>query len=347
MTLGSATLTTGNDNTSTIFSGTISGTGGLTKVGSGMLLLAGANSYAGPTNVNAGILNVNGSLASAVSVNAGGTLMGNGMIGGLNVLSGGIIAPGNSIGTMNVAGNASFAPGSIYQVEANGAGQSDKIVAGGTAALNGGTVQVLAQNGAYARKTTYTILTANGGVSGTFAGVTSNFSFLTPTLTYDANNIFLNLFQSAFAAGAQTPNQYAVGTTLDRANAFATGDFSTVLDALSVLSNTQGPAALNAISGQPYADFGTMNVQVGMLFMNAVGQQMALARGNTSGTGQRQALAQACEVASCDAASPWGAWASAVGGLGNVAGNGNDRPSPTISPVPRPESTIASIRAFS
>ena len=35
VTLGSATLTTGNDNTSTIFSGTISGAGGLTKIGSG------------------------------------------------------------------------------------------------------------------------------------------------------------------------------------------------------------------------------------------------------------------------------------------------------------------------
>jgi hypothetical protein len=31
--LGSATLTTGNDNTSTLFSGVISGTGGLTKIG--------------------------------------------------------------------------------------------------------------------------------------------------------------------------------------------------------------------------------------------------------------------------------------------------------------------------
>ena len=323
VTLGSATLTTGNDNTSTIFSGTISGAGGLTKIGSGTLLLTGANTYAGPTNINAGILDVNGSLTSSVFVNAGGMLMGNGTVGGLNVSSGGTIAPGNSIGTMNVAGNLSFAPGSIYQVEANAAGQSDRIVAGGAAALNGGSVQVLAQKGTYARKTTYTILTASGGVSGKFAGVTSNFSFLTPTLTYDANDVFLNLFQSAFAAGAQTPNQYAVGTTLDRANASATGDFSAVLDALSVLSNTQGPAALNAISGQPYADFGTMNVQVGMLFMNAVGQQMALARGNISGGGQRQALAQACEIASCDAASPWGAWASALGGLGSVAGNGN------------------------
>ena len=196
-------------------------------------------------------------------------------------------------------------------------------MATGTAALTGGSVQVLAQNGTYARQTRYTILTASSGLSGTFSGVTSNFAFLTPSLSYDANNVFLSLFQSAFAAGAQTPNQYAVGTTLDRANASATGDFSTVLDALSVLSNTQGPAALNAISGQPYADFGTMNVQGSMLFMNAVGQQMALARGSATGGGQRQALAQACEIASCDAASPWGAWASALGGLGSVAGNGN------------------------
>ena len=196
VTLGSATLTTGNDNTSTIFSGTISGTGGLTKIGSGMLLLTGANTYTGPTNINAGILDVNGSLVSTVFVNAGGTLMGNGMIGGLNVSGGGIVAPGNSIGTLNVAGNLSFAPGSIYQVEANAAGQSDKIIVGGTATLSGGSVQVLAQNGTYARQTRYTILSASSGLSGTFSGVTSNFAFLTPSLTYDANNVFLTLFQS-------------------------------------------------------------------------------------------------------------------------------------------------------
>ena len=92
---------------------------------------------------------------------------------------------------------------------------------------------------------------------------------------------------------------------------------------MSVLSTQQGPAALNAISGQPYADFGTLNVQGAALFMNALGQQMAVARGGALGGGQRQALAQACEIESCDAAGPWGAWASALGGLGSVAGNGN------------------------
>jgi outer membrane autotransporter protein len=58
------------------------------------------------------------------------------------------------------------------------------------------------------------------------------------------------------------------------------------------------------------------------MFMNALGQQMANARG-TASTGQRQALAQACEIAACDAAGPLSAWASALGGLGSVLGDGN------------------------
>ena len=320
VTLGAATLTTGNDNTNTTYSGVMSGTGGLTKIGNGTLTLTGANAFTGATIVNAGGLVVNGSLASNVTVN-GGVLSGTGNFGGL-VANGGALAPGNSIGTFTVNGNFTQ-NGGIYQVEVNAAGQSDRIHVGSTATINGGSVQVLAQNGTYARKTTYTILTAAGGVSGAYSSVTSNFAFLTPSLTYDTNNVFLNLYQSAFAAGAQTANQHAVGTALDRANASATGDFETVLNALSVLSTQQGPAALNAISGQPYADFSTMNVQSGALFMNAVGQQMALARGSAAAGSQRQALAQACDVAACDAASPWAAWISALGGLGSVAGNAN------------------------
>jgi autotransporter-associated beta strand protein len=328
--LGSRQLTVGSNNLSTTVSGVIAdggmsgGSGGsLVKIGTGTLTLSGANTYTGPTAVNAGTLVVNGSLASGVTVNGGGLLGGSGTVGALAV-NGGVVAPGNSIGTLTVSGN--FAQnGGTYQVEANSAGQADRINAGGTATINGGTVQVLAQQGTYARNTTYTILNARGGVSGTYSGVSSNFAFLTPTLAYDANNVFLTLFQSssAFAAGAQTPNQYAVGVVLDQLNPTATGDLGAVLNAMSVLSTQQGPAALNAISGQPYADFGTLNVQGAVLFMNALGQQMAVARGGAIGGGQRHALAQACEIESCDAVGPWGAWASALGGLGSVAGNGN------------------------
>ncbi|MDP1966386.1 MAG: autotransporter domain-containing protein, partial [Reyranella sp.] len=323
--LGSATLTAGGDNTSTTYSGVLSGTGGLTKNGSGTLTLSGVNTYNGATTVNAGMLVVNGSLASVVTL-SGGTLGGSGTIGGLTS-NGGTIAPGNSIGTLNI--NGSFVQnGGIYQVEVNAAGQSDRInVTGapGTATINGGTVQVIAEQGTYARNTTYTILTATGGVSGAYSTVTSNFAFLTSSLSYDANNVFLTLIQgnNAFAAGAQTSNQFAVGTALDRANASATGDFATVLNALSSLNTQQGPAALNAISGQQYSGFGTANVSSGLAFMNVLGQQMSLARGG-SGGGTRVALAQACDV-TCDSEQPSGfsVWGSAVGGTGSVAGSGN------------------------
>ena len=85
----------------------------------------------------------------------------------------GIIAPGNSIGTITVSGSFVQAAGSTYQVEVNAAGQGDRInVTGapGTAIINGGTVQVVARPGSYANSTTYTILNATGGRTGTYYG---------------------------------------------------------------------------------------------------------------------------------------------------------------------------------
>ena len=70
VTLGSATLTFGGDNTSTLFGGTVSGTGGLTKVGNGGPFSSpGVNDYSGPTNVNGGALKVFGSIANSLVIN--------------------------------------------------------------------------------------------------------------------------------------------------------------------------------------------------------------------------------------------------------------------------------------
>ena len=267
VTLGSAILTIGSDNTSTIFSGSMAGTGGLTKIGAGTFMLTGASTYTGPTNVNAGILSVNGSLASTVFVNSGGTLMGNGSVGGLNVVSGGTAAPGNSIGTLNVAGNVNFGPGSIYQVETNAAGQSDKILAGGTSSLTGGTVQVLAENGNYARQTRYTILTANGGVTGTFANVTSNLAFLTPTLSYDPNDVFLTLNRNdiTFSSVAQTPNQRSVAGALDRSPLF-----SPLVQAVINLTGASALQAFDALSGEVHGSVQSTIVDNSRYFRQAV-----------------------------------------------------------------------------
>src|SRR5208282_2578009 len=106
---------------------------------------------------------------------------------------------------------------------------------------------------------------------------------------------------------------------LNQSFANASGDFATVIGALAGLNIAQGPLALSAISGQPYADFGTMNTNSSMMFMNTLGQQMAGFHGGLP-AGQHVALAQACEIEACDAAGPLSAWASALGGLGSVLG---------------------------
>ena len=173
-----------------------------------------------------------------------------------------------------------------------------------------------------ARPTTYTIVTATGGVTGTYQGLTSNLAFVTPSLSYDANNVFLTL-RTNFAGGGGTGNEIGVGGALDQISGSATGDLDTVVTALANLDRPQGLRALDAISGQPWADFGTMNVNNAALFMNTLAQQMATARGGVGGTGQRQALAQACDIAACDGPGPWSAWVSALGGLGSVLGDGN------------------------
>ncbi|MFI4994651.1 MAG: autotransporter domain-containing protein [Hyphomicrobiales bacterium] len=248
VTLGAATLTTGNDQTSTSFAGVISGTGGLAKIGNGTFTLTSASTYAGPTNVNAGTLDVNGSLVSAVIVNNGGTLMGNGTIGGLAVNGGGMVAPGNSIGTLNVSGNVAFAAGSTYQAEINAAGQGDKILATGQATLSGGTVQVLAANGAYTQANRYTILTANGGVTGTFANVTvnQNFAFLTPTLTYDANDAFFGFTLTTVPAGAP-----GAGQPIPFPSVAVTRNEAATAAAVQALG--LGNAVYNAVVGQTVA----------------------------------------------------------------------------------------------
>lgn len=222
--------------TNTSFAGNLTGNGALIKSGTGTLNLTGTNSYTGPTTINGGRLAVNGSIASPVTVVSGGTLGGTGTINGnVTIASGGTYDPGNSIGTQTVNGNLTFAAGSTFLVEANAAGQSDRIIATGTATINGGTVAVMPLAGSYAQLTSYNIITANGGVTGRFANVTSSMAFLTPLLSYGATTVGLTLARNdtSFASLAAGSNQAAV--------------------AVAIAGRPLGDAVFNAILVQPFA----------------------------------------------------------------------------------------------
>ncbi|SEO80937.1 Uncharacterized conserved protein, contains a C-terminal beta-barrel porin domain [Rhodospirillales bacterium URHD0017] len=264
-------------------------------------------------NGAAGSFNNNGTITGNV-VNMG-LLSGNGSHVG-SLANSGVISPGNSIGTTSVNGSFSQTSTGTFLAEVVGSGQSDRINVGGTATV-GGQVLVSALPGmAFAPSTTYTILNAAGGVSGTFASVNELYPFLQSSLSYDANNVYLNLQVGGFAAQALNNTQYAVGAVLDANAPTATGDFATVLGTLATATAQQGQAFMTAISGNNYAGFSSSMVQGAQLFMNNFANQSG---GGGSPMSNRVALAEACDVA-CDATTPpkWGAWGGALGGLGTI-----------------------------
>ena len=220
----------------------------LLKTGAGTQKLSGINSYTGLTTVQEGILVVNGSLVGDVLINPLGTLKGNGTIGG-TLTNTGIVSPGESIGTLTV-GNYINNNGT-YAVEVNGLGQSDLIDASGTATLNGGTVVVSSANGTFKFQQPYTIVTAEGGVGGTFTNVTS-LAFITPTLTYDPDNVYLTL-QSALLNAADKCNQFGVARNLDNINNPNAAQ-SLLIGTLANLQLAAAQEALESLSGFQYTN---------------------------------------------------------------------------------------------
>ena len=192
-----ATLTDGADGTSTIFVGAIQdGTSStaLTKVGPGTLTLAGLNTYTGGTDISAGTLSVNDSIASSsrVTVDAGGTLDGTGTVAATTINDGGTLAPGDSIGTLTVSGNLVLDSGATYSVQVSSSAASETIVTG--SASIAGTFTADTISGSYSGMHTYTVLHSTGLLSGTFSSLTHvGNGGATFSLSYDAHDVFLTV----------------------------------------------------------------------------------------------------------------------------------------------------------
>jgi fibronectin-binding autotransporter adhesin len=152
----------------------LSGSSQLIKSDLGTLVLTGANSYAGGTQVNGGVLRVDGDQSAATglaTVNAGGTLSGSGILGGgVTVASGGALAPGGANpGMLTINGDLTLAAGStlnmrLGQAGTDGGALNDLVVVNGNVSL-GGTLNVSTSAGGVFGPGIYRVIDYTGALT--------------------------------------------------------------------------------------------------------------------------------------------------------------------------------------
>ncbi len=318
--------------------GQYSGFGQFAKSGGSTWTLTGSNATAMPWTVNAGTLNVTGTMANASMTVNGGTLAGTGTVGTTQVNAGGSFAPGNGTpgSSMAIVGNLALQSGAAYMVQINPTTSSSANVAG-TATLGGATVSATYANGSYVEKQ-YTIVTATGGVSGSFApgvvntNLPSNFA---ASLSYDANHAYLNLLLSFSGAGL-SQNQQAVGGAL--ANFFnRTGGIPLVYASLTPAGLMQAAGELGA--GSQQTTFNAMGQFMGLL-TDPFAQRNDTPSGSPgpagyadealgyAATAKRDAYAMFTKAPPVPFVPRWNVWAAGFGGSqttdGNAATGSND-----------------------
>lgn len=329
--LGTATLTTGNDNKSTTFSGVISGAGKLVKTGSGTQTLTGTNLYSGGTNVDAGTLSVGvggvGSILGPVAVKSGARLGGSGTIGGnVTVLAGG------THGAENQTINGNYVNSGIFEVAATPAG-ADKLTVNGTVDISGATLNLVlspSSMGAWLPVNgPFTLIANDGGdaVAGIFVSVgnLNSLLFLDHLINYtggDGNDVTLTLSRNnvTLVSVAEAPNQASA------AGAVAALPNSNPVAAAFLMSTDENQArdALNQLSGDVHASASGGSSQASSFVGEFANDRVRSAFGDVAapdlpvmayGEGGPELVA-----ADTDRFVVWG---QALGNWGSVDGNGN------------------------
>jgi outer membrane autotransporter protein len=199
--------------------------------------------------------------------------------------------------------------------------------------------------GAYTPASRYTFLTAAGGLSGSFASLSTPadfsqaFAFLTPTLSYDAGGVVIGFAQTTgFAAAAATANQAATASALQ-----ALGLGNPLYDAVVGQSFGGARQAFDALSGEVHADVLTAAFEDSRLVREAVLDRLSRASAPLTGPGSAFTIAGIAGggtdglalTAGHDADLPGrqtfgpppgaaaGLWARVLGDAGTSRGDGN------------------------
>lgn len=238
-------------------------------VSGGRWTLSSANDFSQGGNVLAGATLINqGSILGALVVDAGGVYAGGGSVGGLAV--NGSLLTNTGLGVAKVNGDLNFGSGASLMYGVNADGSSAPISVTGTAHLNGATLNVQPSAGEYPWKSQYTVLTA-GAVDGTFGKVTSDYAFLTPTLSYNATSVGLTYTRNdvAFEQYSQTGNGGAAARALG-----SLGSDSKLYSALLNTSTGTASSAIEQLSGSNTANLAAATLsgsaQVGSTMLGAM-----------------------------------------------------------------------------
>lgn len=198
-----------------------------------------------------GLMTVNGTLSTLGDyIIVTGALTGNGTINTPFFTSAaGAIAPGTdtTTGTLTFNGNVILGAGNGYFVNLGANGVSDRIVVNATedsdgiAALDGAVLFSPADGYVIRDGDTYTILTAAGGIDGTFSASQSISAILKPKLTYTANAVSVQIQAGLYRdVIGNSVVQYGYAKLLDqsRGNAGLAGVYGALdlLDAATIQS---------------------------------------------------------------------------------------------------------------
>ncbi|MGH6762392.1 MAG: autotransporter domain-containing protein [Phyllobacterium sp.] len=242
----------------------ITGAGGLVKSGDGALIMSGDSTYGGDTRIDGGVLAIGGSIASRTFVGPEGMLSGNGTIFGDVDNNGSVFAGWNRDGgTLTIDGDYRQRESAWLVVELGAPDGTSRLDIAGTATIEGGSVDIGFEPGAFRGDGRHTILSAGGGVTGRFTDVCNCYAFLDFDLAYDPTNIYLDVARNsvAFADVATSRNGAAVAGGIE-----SLGVSNLFYGIVTTLNEEEAGLAFNQLAGEVHASLaGTLVAQSSLI----------------------------------------------------------------------------------
>ena len=217
-------------------------------VKSGSWTLTSHNDFSDGGEIFSGARLINqGAISGSLTVDAGGVYAGGGSVG--NLLVNGTLQTGTQLGSATISHDLTLGSGATLAYGVNADGSSAPVQVGGTAHLNGSTLAINASSGTYPWLSQYTVFNA-GAIDGTFAKVTSDYAFLTPTLNYNPTSVELTYARNdvAFADYASSANGTSAAIGLSQLKAG-----NALYNALLNTNTQTAGAAIEQLSGSSNA----------------------------------------------------------------------------------------------